>query len=234
MSGKRTIGEVVNDDSDDDFGPMPSTIASNQQQTVEITQVEEVNESEVSINPKKKQKLTIPNHLQKIYLDNLPNAPFYEHSFMHRDTITHIAISKQTEFIITASIDGHVKFWKKMNDNIEFVKHFQAHLGPINCLSLSPDGSKLLTTSTDQMIKFFEVIGFDMSHMIKVDYIPTTGLWLGGIHGGIHVRIAVADASSGIIRIYRSDGSLEPINEIKLHSSPVKYVILRFISYLTL
>ena len=31
----------------------------------------------------------------------------------------------RTDFIITASQDGHVKFWKKREDEgIEFVKHF--------------------------------------------------------------------------------------------------------------
>ena len=44
---------------------------------------------------------------------------------MHRDVVTHVTVAKQTEFIITASADGHVKFWKKMLRGIEFVKHFQ-------------------------------------------------------------------------------------------------------------
>ena len=44
---------------------------------------------------------------------------------MHRDIITHVAVSKPLDFVITASCDGHVKFWKKMLTGIEFVKHFQ-------------------------------------------------------------------------------------------------------------
>lgn len=36
----------------------------------------------------------------------------------------------RTDFLITASQDGHVKFWKKKEDEgIEFVKHFRSHLG---------------------------------------------------------------------------------------------------------
>lgn len=35
----------------------------------------------------------------------------------------------RTEFIITASCDGHIKFWKKQDEGLEFVKHFKAHLG---------------------------------------------------------------------------------------------------------
>lgn len=46
---------------------------------------------------------------------------------MHRDVITHLVVTK-TDFVITASIDGHIKFWKKMEEGIEFVKHFRSHL----------------------------------------------------------------------------------------------------------
>ena len=36
----------------------------------------------------------------------------------------------RTDFIITGSQDGHVKFWKKREDEgVEFVKHFRSHLG---------------------------------------------------------------------------------------------------------
>lgn len=36
----------------------------------------------------------------------------------------------RTGFIVTASCDGHVKFWKKNEEaGIEFVKHFRSHLG---------------------------------------------------------------------------------------------------------
>lgn len=64
---------------------------------------------------------------EKLYLENLPDAECYEKSYMHRDVITHIVVTK-TDFTVTASIDGHLKFWKKMEDGIEFVKHFRSHL----------------------------------------------------------------------------------------------------------
>ena len=36
----------------------------------------------------------------------------------------------RTDFIITTSVDGHLKFWKKNEDQgIEFIKHFRCHLG---------------------------------------------------------------------------------------------------------
>ena len=39
--------------------------------------------------------------------------------------------STRTEFVITTSVDGHLKWWKKQESGIEFVKHYRAHLAPI-------------------------------------------------------------------------------------------------------
>lgn len=61
-------------------------------------------------------------------MENLPSAEQYEHSYMHRDTVTHVAVARQSDFIITGSSDGHVKFWKKMLKDIEFVKHYQVRV----------------------------------------------------------------------------------------------------------
>lgn len=65
---------------------------------------------------------------EKLYLDALPSAESYERSYMHRDMVSHCLVTA-TDFIITASSDGHIKFWKKMEVGIEFVKHFRSHLG---------------------------------------------------------------------------------------------------------
>jgi hypothetical protein len=36
-----------------------------------------------------------------------------------------------TDFLVTGSVDGHLKFWKKKPEGVEFVKHFRAHKGAI-------------------------------------------------------------------------------------------------------
>ena len=40
-----------------------------------------------------------------------------------------LILTCRTDFLVTASTDGHVKFWKKQEQGVEFVKHFRAHLG---------------------------------------------------------------------------------------------------------
>jgi hypothetical protein len=72
------------------------------------------------------------------------------------------------------------------------------------------------------MIKFFEILSFDMSHMISTEYVPTTAVWLSSDRG-LYSRVGVADLNSGVIRIYRADGGqLQGLSEITVHSQPVK------------
>ncbi len=58
---------------------------------------------------------------QDLYLAALPNQARYEQSFMHAEHVTHVVVSA-SDFVVTASADGRVKFWKKKTVGIEFVK----------------------------------------------------------------------------------------------------------------
>ncbi|KAF0038872.1 hypothetical protein F2P81_009356 [Scophthalmus maximus] len=108
---------------------------------------------------------------ERVYLDNLPSAAAYERSYMHRDVITHLVCSK-TDFVITASQDGHVKFWKKKEEEgIEFVKHFRSHLGVIESIAVSAEGALLCSVGDDQAMKVFDVVNFDMINMLKLGVI---------------------------------------------------------------
>ena len=60
--------------------------------------------------PKKKRKVL---EYEDRYLEELPGAQMYERSYMHRDHISCVVVAPRHDFIITGSIDGHVKFWKK-------------------------------------------------------------------------------------------------------------------------
>lgn len=107
-SENKDLKRPAKEESDDDdgwIGPMPS-------------------ESVAPVKAKKKKVLPY----EKVYLENLPNAESYEKSYMHRDCISHVVVTK-SDFVITGSVDGHIKFWKKdENGGIEFVKHFRSHL----------------------------------------------------------------------------------------------------------
>lgn len=66
----------------------------------------------------------------------------------------------RTAFIVTCSIDGHIKFWKKQETGIEFVKHFRGHLGNIQDVAINSSGTLLCTISNDKSLKVFDVVNF--------------------------------------------------------------------------
>lgn len=231
---KRSHPDGDGSDSDDDFGPMPLpagiAAAEGDAGSAEGEPSTAGGGGAESHSSKVAKKVVKKLKHEKLYLDNLPSSSMYERSFMHRDIVTHIAVSKQTEFIITASHDGHVKFWKKLPMNIEFVKHYHAHLGCISSFIISNDGLKLVTVSNkDFMIKFFDVLSFDMSNMISAsDFIPTIAIWLNGSSNPfLWSRVAVAEQNSGKIRIYKSESSSEtPTSVVDIHSAPVTSMVL--------
>ena len=96
---------------------------------------------------------------------------------MHRETLTHV-LAAAKDFIITASIEGIVKFWKKNQiGSLDFIKSFRAHSGPITAAEVSPDGCWLATGSFDKSIKIFDIENFDMIKIIKYDEIVNQIYW---------------------------------------------------------
>lgn len=169
--------------------------------------------------PKKRKVLPFA----KLFLENLPCAESYERSYMHRDTITH-CVATPTDFIITASCDGHIKFWKKVDGGIEFVKHFRSHLAPITKIVTNSSGSLLCSISLDKSLKIFDVVNFDMINMMKLDYVPSTAEWVHGSGDAIH-SLAVTDQDSSKIYVYDGRGNDAPIKVLeKLHLKPITLI----------
>lgn len=66
----------------------------------------------------------------------------------------------RNDFIVTTSVDGHLKFWKKTASGIEFVKHYKSHLSSIVDISLSADSELLTTISDDMSLKVYDITNF--------------------------------------------------------------------------
>ncbi|KAK2490492.1 hypothetical protein MC885_019822 [Smutsia gigantea] len=162
---------------------------------------------------------------ERVYLDNLPSASMYERSYMHRDVITHVVCTK-TDFIITASHDGHVKFWKKIEEGIEFVKHFRSHLGVIESIAVSSEGALFCSVGDDKAMKVFDVVNFDMINMLKLGYFPGQCEWIY-CPGDAISAVAASEKSTGKIFIYDGRGDNQPLHIFdKLHTSPLTQIRL--------
>ena len=79
---------------------------------------------------------------------------------MHKDQLSFVTVTPYTDFLITSSVDGVVKFWKKVAVGIESVKEFRGHVGEIKSVSISQDGRSFATAGVDKTIKIFDVITF--------------------------------------------------------------------------
>lgn len=66
----------------------------------------------------------------------------------------------RTNFVLTTSVDGHLKLWKKQDQGIEFVKHYRASLKPIVAVSASEDGKLFATVSEGGEGRIFDVVNF--------------------------------------------------------------------------
>eukprot|EP00891_Asterochloris_glomerata_P002139 jgi/Astpho2/2139/fgenesh1_pm.00040_%23_3_t len=146
----------------------------------------------------KKRKVLEHEH---IYLDALPSAQMYERSYMHRDVVTHVLTAQEQDFIITGSADGHLKFWKKKGEGIEFAKHFRAHMEAV-----------------------FDVLNFDMIAMLRLPFVPSCASWIFK-RGEAAAKLAIADQDSPAVHIFDiRSGSEESLQQIRPHQSPVEHM----------
>ncbi|XP_004294470.1 PREDICTED: peptidylprolyl isomerase domain and WD repeat-containing protein 1-like [Fragaria vesca subsp. vesca] len=150
----------------------------------------------------------------------------YEKSYMHRDVVTHVAVSP-AEFVVTGSVDGHLKFWKKKPIGIEFAKHFRSHLGPIEgladfALQVSADGLLCCTISNDLSVKIYDVVNYDMMAMIQTSFVPGAVEWVYK-QGDVKARLAISDRNSSSVHIFDARaGENKPLISRKIHLGPVK------------
>ncbi|CAK9044987.1 Peptidyl-prolyl cis-trans isomerase CYP71 (PPIase CYP71) (Cyclophilin of 71 kDa) (Cyclophilin-71) (AtCYP71) [Durusdinium trenchii] len=137
---------------------------------------------------------------------------------MHRDVV-HLAVcSFATGFLVTGSEDGHVKFWKKQYEGIEFVKHYRAHLSKLLAMVMSQDGRLLATIGEDCALKLFEVTSFDMTCMIKLKFKP---LQVEFVHkkNSPTSLVAVPGAPRSSVHILQPEsGKAEPLRTLEAGS----------------
>ena len=197
-------------------------------ETGQITTAEEEN-NEANTNecdeneeePERKRRKRNINEDMQVYLENMPCCGYYEKSYMHRDVLIDLSVTSKTGFVITSSVDGHVKFWKKLTDSIEFVKHFRAHLGKIMDASCSNDGTLYCTVADDKTLKVFDVPNYDMCNMINVDFQPSLCQWIFKSGDAINA-IAVTEKDSSRIHVFDGKGTKEALKILDtIHRKPI-------------
>ncbi|KAI9677270.1 MAG: hypothetical protein M1829_002612 [Trizodia sp. TS-e1964] len=192
-------GHEEEDSSDDDFGPaLPSAAV-------------------------KKKRRTLP--YEKLYISSLPQSSRYSKSLMHREQVSFVTITPITDFLITSSVDGVVKFWKKVAVGIEFVKEFKIHVGEIKSVSVSADGKSFATAGVDKTLKIFDVLTFDLLSTLPLEFAPRCICWVHK-RGQSLPLIAISDDASHVINIFDGRGeNSKPLHVLSsLHRAPVSLI----------
>ncbi|KAI5294563.1 hypothetical protein KEM52_003716 [Ascosphaera acerosa] len=148
--------------------------------------------------PKKKRR-RLP--YEKHYISSLPAGLRYSKSLMHRDQLAFVTWTPHTDFLITTSIDGFVKFWKKTpvgEGAVEFVKEFKAHAGAVTAVSVSADGRSFATAGADKTVKVFDVVSFDLLAAVSLEYVPRCVCWVHPRGASLPLFAVTSDADSRI------------------------------------
>ena len=141
---------------------------------------------------------------------------------MHKEQLASVTVAPSpADFIITTSVDGVVKFWKKLADSIEFAKEYKAHDGTIRSSSVSADGNLFASAGDedDKTVKLFDVITFDLLSILNLEQAPSCVCWV--YRRGSSPLLAIATGK--LIHIYDGRGeSQRPIHTLSsLHRAEV-------------
>jgi len=168
----------------------------------------------------KKKKKTL------FYHQDIPGSTHYHVSWMHAHIITCAAHSAKHGYVMTASQDGIVKFWKRLEIGssdehqqqqpcLEFVKSFTAHTQAVQALAVDPEGDTLCSVGADGLLKFYDISTFDATTMIRTQKsLGTSCCFLRDS------TVAVSAADSGNLYIYSQQESLL-LQTLTLHGSNV-------------
>lgn len=141
---------------------------------------------------------------------------------MHKDQVASVTVAPSLSgFVITTSIDGVVKFWKKTATGIEFAKEYRAHNGRIQSSSISVDGAAYATAGDedDKTVKLFDVVTFDLLSILNLESSAECICWVHKRGSSPMLAVAVGK----VIYIYDGRGENQtPLHTLKtIHRSPV-------------
>ncbi|EFC39146.1 predicted protein [Naegleria gruberi] len=240
------------EESDDDgYGPSipslpPTTTTNNNQSSLAVSSSSDgieassssIQQQEISNNNLgSKIKLSKEERIDQLHLGQLPEGLMYEWSYMHRDYICYVLVAppskvttssshSSTHFIITMSKDGHVKFWRKTIDNIEYVKHFTAHntsvMGPLKYGTMACDGL-LAASMTRSDLKVYDVTNFDMINVFSFTK-PEEPTQKRELHLCEYITKKQGSATDKILGIFFEDGAIEfydPCNPDATSNDPI-------------
>jgi peptidylprolyl isomerase domain and WD repeat-containing protein 1 len=123
----------------------------------------------------------------------------YYRSYMHVENVQFVASSHRHDFFMTLSVDGVVKFWHRVENDLEFVKGINPHDGPFHSYSVSPDGNLIATGSRNGRISVLDISSFNL--ISKFDFRAPVRVTVSFVSVSPINGLAVAFSGESTIRI---------------------------------
>ena len=184
------------------------------------TEVRGKEDTNVVANDKEKEA---PKASSSWYHPQVPNTAHYHVSWMHANTVTHVAHCPSLGVILTASRDGVVKFWKRLSvvsstaaasasEPVEFVKAITAHAAPV--VSLCVATTTTLAASVDQAghVQFYDIALFDAAARMHLGqpqqqyrWAPRQATWVTSTVD--RAQVLVVAAVSGPLQVVSPESS---------------------------
>lgn len=183
-------------------------------------------DSLLNMNNKQLAKLTKEDqNLLKLSLDNLPISNFYESSYMHKDYINNIICVNSLSLIISISIDGVIKFWKKLYKEIVFLKQYKAHIGRVTGFSISYNSSKGVSCSDkDSVLKAYDLNSYDLINFVKLNFVPLLCEYVNDSNDFQDLAIVTEKDTPYMYLIKVNNSSIEP-NKAENINIPLKKLV---------
>eukprot|EP01053_Blabericola_migrator_P011555 Blabericola_migrator_1__11554@NODE_690_length_6863_cov_119_324897_g501_i0_p2_GENE_NODE_690_length_6863_cov_119_324897_g501_i0NODE_690_length_6863_cov_119_324897_g501_i0_p2_ORF_typecomplete_len625_score135_67Pro_isomerase/PF00160_21/8_9e60ANAPC4_WD40/PF12894_7/56ANAPC4_WD40/PF12894_7/0_051ANAPC4_WD40/PF12894_7/6_8e05WD40/PF00400_32/0_014WD40/PF00400_32/0_0066WD40/PF00400_32/4_5e03WD40/PF00400_32/87Ge1_WD40/PF16529_5/0_011Ge1_WD40/PF16529_5/1_5Nup160/PF11715_8/0_33Nup160/PF11715_8/0_0051eIF2A/PF08 len=185
----------------------------------------EVEQREREEEPKKfKQDDSRLHNILTAALESIPNTKNYAVSFQHKAPVSHVLVSHSCDFVVSASGDGVLKFWKRRALGIEFVKAYRAHQEAVRQAAMSTDGMLVATigsSSGDKSVKLFNVVDFDLLYKHDLEFEPRSVMFIDGVD----VNLLLSDAQSGEISLCHATASKPVKAKCKKHFASVHLML---------
>lgn len=161
-------------------------------------------------------------------IHDVPSSVRYQTSYSHRSVVTTVRYAPRHDFVLTASDDGVVKFWRRNpssygNEVLEFVRSYRAHVGRVLDLAISHDGGDhAASVGADGRIQFYDVASFDVAATVVVDkeHRLSRTFSCASFVGREDRLLAVSSGSS--VRLFdRAAAAPSPVRTLSTHAARV-------------
>ena len=141
-------------------------------------------------------------------LYTIPSGEMYFRSYMHRDNLQFVANSPSHNFFISMSIDGVIKFWHVLSNEIEFVKQIKTGDGQFFSYSVSFDEEYIATGTRNGNVYIFRIASFELVRKISFGEQCDVSLCFVNDPEILNYQLAVSLSTQSTIKI------IEPLKDL--------------------